>query len=151
MTLPLDIKREFLDRVALDGNVSRVCRELGLNRSTVYEWRGDPDFSLRWDAALDMSVDGLREQVLETARLMGLGRRVPVFDPEGRPVLDDDFEPVTRLDVSRVDVRVLAKLIDKTVRAADGAPVAAVQVNVETTPQERPRLIFPGEGGFVDA
>src|SRR5690348_169411 len=74
MTLPLDIKREFLDRVALDGNVSRVCRELGLNRSTVYEWRGDPDFSLRWDAALDMSVDGLREQVLETARLMGLGR-----------------------------------------------------------------------------
>jgi hypothetical protein len=151
MTLPLDTKREFLDRVAMEGNVSRVCRELGLNRSTVYEWRGDQDFAVRWDAALEMSAEGLREQVLETARHLGLGRYVPALDDRGRPVLDDNFEPVMRLDVSHVDVRVLSKLIDKTLSSADSAPATAVQVNVgETAPTARPRLVFPEEMEVID-
>ena len=117
LTLPAKLKEEFLTRVSLDGNVSRACKRMGLNRSTVYQWRADPDFARMWDAAFQMSEDGLREDVIETARALGLGSWTPVLDEAtGEPVLDDDFDPLMRFDVSNVDVRVLTKFMDKALQ-----------------------------------
>lgn len=83
---------------------------------SAYRWRdGDPDFARAWDLALEVARQGLRERVAETAAAVGLGRWAPALDPlTGEPLLDDNFEPVTRLEVGHVDARVLMKWMDKT-------------------------------------
>jgi hypothetical protein len=149
MTLPVAVRDRFLGLLAETGSVSRSAALAGINRHTAYQWRdGDADYSVAWERALEASREQLRERVVETACLLGLARMVPVVDAlTGEPVLDDELEPVTQPDVSGVDARVLIKLIDRTMRSADGPAVNAIQVNstvrVERPP--RPRLVRPGD------
>lgn len=118
MTLPAHYKEELIGLLMETGNVSAACRALGLQRMTVYSWRhSDPDLARRWDLALEVARQGLRERVIETAEAMGVGRWVPALHPlTGEPVLDDEFEPLMRFETSNVDARVLMKLMDKTMR-----------------------------------
>ena len=65
--------------------------------------------------------DKLTQDVIDTARAVGVGRWIEATDPEtGEPILDDDFDRVMVLDVSGVDARILSKLIDKRVPSVDG-------------------------------
>ena len=131
MALPTGYRDRFVETLAETGNVSRTAASLGITRKVAYDWRDrEPAFAAAWDRALEVARAGLRERVVETACEMGLARMAPLLDAEGRPVLDDDFEPVLVADTSHVDARVLMKLMDKTMRSEDGPPVVAVQSNV---------------------
>jgi hypothetical protein len=115
MTLPVAYRDRFVESLMETGNVSRSALAAGVNRLTAYRWReDDPEFARAWDLAVEVARQGLRERVVETATEMGLGRQVPLLDGEGNAVLDEDFEPVTRLEVGHVDARVLMKWMDKT-------------------------------------
>lgn len=115
--LPAVVRDSFLENLADTGNVCEAARLVGINRMTAYGWRwSDEDYARRWDVALAVSREQLREKVIETASAMGLAPRVPLLDQQGKPVLDENFEPVFVLDTSRVEPRVLMKLMDKTMR-----------------------------------
>ena len=44
----------FLDGLRACGSIRQACRQTGVTRSTVYEWRnGDPEFRAQWDEALE--------------------------------------------------------------------------------------------------
>ena len=116
--LPGAFQDEFISQLAETGNVSLACKSLGISRMTPYGWRDTrPGFAERWDAAIEVSRDHLRQRVLETALIMGLAKYIPLVDPDtGDAILNDDFEPVMVLDTSHVDTRVLTKLMDKVRR-----------------------------------
>jgi len=115
--LPATIRDQFINLLVETGNVSRTALRLGINRMTAYAWREDPYFDERWEAALEIARLSLKERVVETACMMGVGEWVPVVDPvTGETELDDGFEPVMQLQTSHVDARVLMKLMDKTMR-----------------------------------
>lgn len=114
--LPMEVRDRFIELLVETGNVSHATRRLGINRMTAYGWRIDPAYAQKWDMALAIAREGLRDKVLETACAMGLAEHVPATDENGMPLLDDNFEPIYTADTSHVDVRVLIKLLDKTVR-----------------------------------
>ncbi|KHQ53598.1 helix-turn-helix domain-containing protein [Mameliella alba] len=142
-----DQKRTFLERLVETGNVMVACAQLGLPRTSVYYWKHrDADFQRAWDLAMQVHQEQLTQDVMDTARELGLGRWVQATDENGEPLLDDDFEPVMVLDVSHVDARILSKLIDKRVPSVDGP--ATTNLNVSTTvnnelPARKPRLVRP--------
>lgn len=142
-----DMKRTFLERLVETGNVMVACAQLGLPRTSVYYWKHrDADFQRAWDLAMQVHQEQLTQDVVDTARELGLGRWVRATDENGEPLLDDDFEPVMVLDVSHVDARILSKLIDKRVPSVDGP--ATTNLNVSTTvnnelPARKPRLVRP--------
>lgn len=144
--LPATVRDDFIGLLAETGNVSEAARTLGINRMTAYGWREDPEFAGRWEAALDVSRQGLRERVVETACAMGVGRWVPEIDPvTKKAILDDNFEPLVRFETGHVDARVLMKMMDKVMRSEDGGTTAAVQVNnhIHTEYPDVPRLVEP--------
>jgi hypothetical protein len=146
--ITIETKREFLTELAQTGNVRLASMRAGVSRSAAYHWRlTDPDVATAWDLALRVSMDGLREEVVETARTMGLGRWVELLDENGQPVLDDEFEKVLEYDVSHVDARVLVKLLDKALPSADGSAKTSITVQNEThvhaAPKPMPKLVRP--------
>lgn len=146
--ISIETKREFLTELAQTGNVRLASKRAGVSRSAAYHWRlTDPEVASAWDLALRVSMDGLREEVVETARTMGLGRWVELLDEDGQPVLNDDFEKVLQYDVSHVDARVLIKLLDKALPSADGAAKTSITVqndtHVHATPKPMPKLVRP--------
>jgi hypothetical protein len=113
--LPMEIREKFINLLVETGNVSVAAKQLGINRMTAYGWRSDPAFAQKWDFALAAAREGLKDRVLETACAMGLAEHVPLKDDFGSPLLDENFEPIFVHDTSHVDVRVLIKLLDKTI------------------------------------
>lgn len=153
--ITIETKREFLTELAQTGNVRLASMRAGVSRSAAYHWRlTDPDVATAWDLALRVSMDGMREEVVETARTMGLGRWVELLDENGQPVLDDDFEKVLEYDVSHVDARVLVKLLDKALPSADGSAKTSITVQNEThvhaAPKPMPQLVRPSMAVNVD-
>lgn len=141
-----EFKRAFLERLVEVGNVTVACAQLGLPRPNVYYWKHrDDDFRRGWDIAMAIFQDQLTNDVMDTARELGLGRWKRATDEDGQPVLNDDFEPVMVLDVSHVDARILSKLIDKRVPSMDGPAQTNLQVNttVNNALPSRPRLVQP--------
>ncbi len=140
MTLPVECRDRFIESLTETGNVCRSAEAAGVSRLTAYRWRdGDPDFARAWDLALEVARQGLRERVVETAAAVGLGRWAPVLDPiTGEPLLDDDFEPLLRLEVGHVDARVLMKWMDKTLSDSP------------TRIEQRTALLGASAGGTVE-
>ncbi len=119
MTLPARLRYDFLERLSETGNVCAVCRSMGLARTTAYEWRSDPDFADRWDEALDVRRESIRQELVEKGMIL-TGRVVEdvVRDPEtGDPLLDDDFEPVTVRSLVGYDPRIFVKMLDRLLDA----------------------------------
>jgi len=89
-------QERFLDVLAETGNVLDTCRILGLSRSSMYHRKaGDPEFAAKWDFALQMNVDHLRQVVIRRVTdLMPVVIAVPLKDRNGELVLNDDFEPI---------------------------------------------------------
>jgi hypothetical protein len=72
MTLPATYRDKFIESLTETGNVCRSAEAAGVNRLAAYRWRdGDPDFARAWDLALEVSRQGLRERVVETAAALG--------------------------------------------------------------------------------
>ena len=119
MTFSEQSRDRFLSFLADTGNVSRSAEAISISRTQAYRWRaGDPAFAADWDTALEAARGLLRELVLDTATVLGLGQWVGELDPiTGEPVLDDELERVMRLDVSNVDARVLIKMLDRVLPA----------------------------------
>jgi hypothetical protein len=155
--ITIETKREFLTELAQTGNVRLASMRAGVSRSAAYHWRlTDPDVATAWDLALRVSMDSMREEIVETARTMGLGRWVELLDENGQPVLDDNFEKVLEYDVSHVDARVLVKLLDKALPSADGSAKTSITVQNEThvhaAPKPMPQLVRPSTAtDVVDA
>jgi hypothetical protein len=144
----------FLTRLVETGSVVQACARAGLPRTSVYAWRArSEEFAQAWRTALAIFDESLEQEVVETARAMGVGRWVPLLDDAGEPVLDDQFERVMVYRTDNVDVKVLAKLIDKKVRSVDPTGTAVV-VNTSTVvnaaPRPSPRLIRPRLDDAVD-
>jgi hypothetical protein len=58
----------FLDALRACGSVRQACRQTGVTRSTVYEWRnGDPEFRAQWDEALEQGLDALEDEGMRRA------------------------------------------------------------------------------------
>ena len=76
-------RRRFLQELLVDGNVVRVCRELGLDRPWMYRQRNKyPQFKQAWDEAVVIGVDAL----VDEARRRAMGTDEPVFDKDGNEV-----------------------------------------------------------------
>jgi len=116
--LPARAKEAFLSEIVEHGNVSRACARLGLNRSTVYAWREDPEFASAWTVAFELRRDAMRDEVVEKAlAATGYVAEAVATDPRtGEPLLDDDFEPVTYRRLVDYDPRVLTSLLGKLVK-----------------------------------
>ncbi|MES2914342.1 MAG: hypothetical protein V4753_04390 [Pseudomonadota bacterium] len=130
---PPGAKEAFLERLMETGNVLVACAQLRLPRPNVYYWRARDDaFRVAWETALDIFNEQLTAEVVDTARALGVGVWRPEVDADGNPVLGADFDPVMVLDVSGVDARILAKLIDKRVRSVEAPAQTNVLVNNTT-------------------
>lgn len=143
-----DVKHAFLDRLVEVGNVTVACAQLGIARPNVYYWKHrDKEFKRGWDMAMAIFQEQLTQDVMDTARALGLGRWVQAEDENGEPLLDAEFEQVMVLDVSHVDARILSKLIDKRVSSVDAPSQTNVQVNNTTTvnaaDRPMPKLVKP--------
>ena len=69
-------KRAFLHALADTVNVAAACRDAGVPRRTVYDWRdADPDFARRWNDALDDGID-LLEAMLHRRAFEGVEKPV---------------------------------------------------------------------------
>lgn len=80
-------KRAFLATFRLTGNVTIACQEVGVHRSTIYDWREqDPAFVLAMEQARVEASDLLEE---EARRRAVVGTEEPVFGRVGR---DQDGE-----------------------------------------------------------
>lgn len=144
-----ETKHAFLERLATGHPVAAVCRDLGINRASIYHARyADVEFGRAWELCLQIDLEAVRDEVLRKA-MAATGRIVeePLLDEDGCPVLDDDFEPVVMRRLVDYDARILAKLIDKRVPSVDGPNQTNVQVNstttVHTATRRMPRLVQP--------
>jgi hypothetical protein len=79
------MRESFLVELAVRGNISDACREAGVNRRVVYEWRdADPEFAAQWNEALDTAIDAMER---EAHRRAFEGVDEPVI---GRVAKDED-------------------------------------------------------------
>lgn len=66
----------FLAALADVGNVCRACEVSGVGRSTVYEWRADPEFEAQFKLAMEEATERLE---LEARRRAYKGTEKPVY------------------------------------------------------------------------
>jgi len=111
MTLPPNTAAlkhaRFIASLALDGNVTRACRESGADRPTVYDRRkNDPVFAQQWADALEVVADRIEAEALRRAvtgvKEPVIYQGVPMYlhrlDEHGRSLLDENGKPIYDLD-----------------------------------------------------
>ena len=60
-----ETRERFLQLLAEEASVSKVCRVLGVKRSSMYDWRRDDlDFREAWDQAADLGTDALEDEAV---------------------------------------------------------------------------------------
>src|SRR5215217_265766 len=80
------LRRRWLDAFRVSGNVSHACRQAGVSRSALYEWRAsDPAFAAAMAEAGEEATDLLEEEARRRA-IEGVGRLT--FGRDGRPLID---------------------------------------------------------------
>ncbi|MEH6521614.1 hypothetical protein [Sulfitobacter sp.] len=131
--IPPDVDERFLTALSEFGQVTYAANVAGPTRRTFYNRRRqDPEFSARWDDAIEAFEETLTQRVIATALHMGTGRWILATDPDtGDIELDGDFEPLMRFDYSNVDPRIAVKLMSIRMRDLNArtAPLVAVQNN----------------------
>lgn len=87
----------FLEQLAIDGNVSRSCRDIAVSTTTVYALRKtDGDFAAAWDQAVEDSSDELEAEARRRAvkgveePVVYQGQLTPVWERnrDGTPVME---------------------------------------------------------------
>lgn len=91
-------KKQFLDHFRLHGNISKTCRAIRLNRSTVYEWQEiDDQFAAAFREA---EIEATETLEAEAHRRAVEGLRRLKFD-KGQAILDPDTgAPYAELEYS---------------------------------------------------
>jgi hypothetical protein len=73
------LKKAFLERFRLHGNISRACREVKIDRSTVYSWQEDDDeFASGYRIAEIEATERLEEAAYERA-INGVTQETPIY------------------------------------------------------------------------
>ena len=63
-----DTKAAFLEQLAIDGNVSRSAKAVGVDRVELSQWRkADAEFAKEWELCREMGIDGLRDECIRRA------------------------------------------------------------------------------------
>jgi len=75
-------KKVFLDHFRVQGNISRTCRAIGLNRSTVYEWQETDD----------QFVHDFRQAELEATETMEAEAYRRAVDGTAKPVFHQGMQ-----------------------------------------------------------
>src|SRR5215212_1788370 len=80
------LRRRWLDAFRVSGSVSHTCRQAGVSRSALYEWRAsDPAFAAGMDEAGEEATDLLEEEARRRA-VEGIERLR--FGRDGRALVD---------------------------------------------------------------
>ena len=62
-------RQRFLAAIADSGNITAACEAARLSRAAMYEWRADdPSFAAEWDAALELGLDSLEDELMRRAK-----------------------------------------------------------------------------------
>lgn len=68
---------EFLENVAIYGNITEAARKAKLDRKTMYRWRADePQFAKAWDEAAEIGIEAIED---EGRRRAFKGTLKPIF------------------------------------------------------------------------
>jgi len=63
-----ETKKAFLKALEHDGNVSRVCKAVGISNRCVYNhYQDEPEFREAWDQAVEIAIDGLEREAWRRA------------------------------------------------------------------------------------
>ena len=152
-TLPTVLERttdRLLDLVSQGYPISKAAAATGMARSTVYHRLStDPVLANRMDVARQQARDNLREDVLQKASILS-GEIIEevVLDENGEPLLDSDFEFVTRRRLINYEPTVINKLLGTLVHTEDGP--SRIEVRTTVTTPEPPRRIVKGEDACLD-
>lgn len=72
-------KKAFLDAFRVHGNVSRACRDHGINRADVYRWKEhDEEFMLGWNIAEIEATEHLEATAFDRA-VNGVTQETPIY------------------------------------------------------------------------
>ena len=62
-------RKRFLAAIADSGNITAACEAARLSRAAMYAWRADdPSFAAEWDAALELGLDSLEDELMRRAK-----------------------------------------------------------------------------------
>ena len=62
-------RKRFVPAIADSGNINAACEAARLSRAAMYEWRADdPSFAAEWDAALELGLDSLEDELMRRAK-----------------------------------------------------------------------------------
>lgn len=104
-------KAKFLEAFALTGIIRTGCEAAGVSRSAYKYWRkSDEEFAEACAEAYENAVDAgeleLRKRGVEGTEEIQLdrdGRPIWRLNPDGSPMLDDDFNPIPFTRFTRSD------------------------------------------------
>lgn len=72
-------KKAFLETFRVHGNVSRACRDHGINRADVYRWKEhDEEFMLGWNIAEIEATEHLEATAFDRA-VNGVTQETPIY------------------------------------------------------------------------
>lgn len=67
-----ELGREICERISEGNTLSETCRELGIPRRSVHDWRAKHEyFALAYDVAKDAGYDAIADRLRSTARGRG--------------------------------------------------------------------------------
>lgn len=79
------VRKNFLESLSENGNVTLACKRAGLPRATAYNWfNNDEEFATEWEKSVEMGVDALEDEAI---RRGFEGYEEPVFY-QGKKVAD---------------------------------------------------------------
>jgi hypothetical protein len=97
-TITKTVAGRFLDGLRACGSIRQACRQTGVTRSTVYEWRnGDPQFRARWDEALEQGLDALEDEGMRRA-FAGSDRLLMYMLSNRRPEVYSPYRARAKID-----------------------------------------------------
>jgi hypothetical protein len=137
-----DLVPKICERLAAGEPLAVICRDIGIPRRTVNQWRqDDKEIAILFDEARDDGYDVIAQDCIAIA---DDGRRDYTQDEDGRAAVDHDHIQRAKL---RVDTRL--KLLAKwdkrrygdqvALTGADGGPIRSVQANLPVDPADAAR------------
>ena len=121
-------RTEFLDALAVCGNVKEACLVAGMARQTAYEWRAsDEAFAAAWDAALDEAADTMEREAFRRA-VEGVDE--PVFGSLGNGLGSGEVGTVRKYSDTLLIFLLKAARPEKYRDRVEQKHTGAVQVNV---------------------
>lgn len=110
-------QEKFLEMFSLYGTISRACLEVGVHRSTIYEWlHTDTPFNLAFASAIEGYRDTIKNEIHARAVV---GEQIPMVS-RGTLVLDKNGDPVFITRKSDQLLGLLARAFVKEYRSVPG-------------------------------